>query len=68
MSAEQSGARLVPFDADGAHPAYCALVLTTRLIASEAAYHRETGRFKDDARKAGIAILRDLRTRAAGER
>jgi hypothetical protein len=33
-------------------------VLATRLIPSEAAYHRETGRFKDDARKAGIAIMR----------
>ncbi|MFI5589017.1 hypothetical protein ACIA5G_28450 [Amycolatopsis sp. NPDC051758] len=68
VSAEESGARRVPLDADGVHPAYCALVLTTRLIASEAAYHHETGRFKDDARKAGIAILRDLRTRAVGER
>jgi hypothetical protein len=68
VSAEESGARRVPLDADGVHPAYCALVLATRLIRSEAAYHRETGRFKDDARKAGLAILRDLRTRAAGER
>jgi len=66
-SAEASGARRVPLDADSVHPAYCALVLATRLIPSEMAYHRETGRFKDDARRAGITIMRDLRTRAAGD-
>ena len=66
-SAEESGARRVPLEVDDVHPAYCALVLATRLIHSEAAYHRETGRFKEDARKAGIAIMRDLRTRAAGD-
>jgi hypothetical protein len=66
-AAEQSGARRVPLDPDDAHPGYCALVLATRLIHSEAAYHRETGRFKEDARKAGVAILRDLRTGATGD-
>jgi hypothetical protein len=66
-SAEASGARRVPLEVDDVHPAYCALVLATRLIHSEAAYHRETGRFKEDARKAGITIERDLRARAAGD-
>ncbi|WP_103343855.1 hypothetical protein [Amycolatopsis sp. CA-126428] len=67
VSAEESGARRVPLEVADVHLAYCALVLATRLIRSEAAYQRETGRFKEDARRAGVAIMRDLRTRAAGD-
>jgi hypothetical protein len=66
-AAEESGARRVPLDAEVAHPGYCALVLATRLIQSEAAYYDETGRFKDDAHKAGIDIMRPMRMGAAGD-
>ena len=67
-STEESGARRVPLDTDVAHPGYCALVLATRLIHSEVAYHRETDRFKHDARKAGIDIMRPLWTDSLGGR